>query len=165
MKNRPFLTALWRTALFGSALAACQPGLALRPAVTTHHRSLAQEEKNRALVLYFSEQVFNQHNFDVAEKLLAENYIQHNPRIPDGRAGFIAAFKRISAANPAQHSEVIRTATDGDLVFVHVHSTDGTPKNDLAIVNIFRVENGKIAEHWDVIQPVVADTANGHTMF
>ena len=53
----------------------------------------------------------------------------------------------------------------GDLVWLHVHSTNGAGDRGRAIVDIFRVENGRIAEHWDVVQPVPEKSANGNTMF
>ena len=59
----------------------------------------------------------------------------------------------------------VRSAADGDLVFLHVHSTGNPQDRGNAIVDIFRVDHGKIAEHWDVIEPVPEHAANDNTMF
>lgn len=157
-----------RFALALAALCVLQPAAsaAAEPAAAAaSHRDLAQEARNLALVLEFSEAVFNRHDLSVAERLLAEDYIQHNPRMASGRAAFVAYFTGMMASRPTVRSQTVRTATSGDLVFVHAHSSDGSGKGDLAIVNIYRVANGKIAEHWDVVQPVPENAANTNTMF
>ncbi|SKW40691.1 Uncharacterised protein [Mycobacteroides abscessus subsp. massiliense] len=60
---------------------------------------------------------------------------------------------------------MVRSAVDGDLVYLHVHSTNDPQDRGQAVVDIFRVDGGKIVEHWDVIQDVPAESANGNTMF
>jgi predicted SnoaL-like aldol condensation-catalyzing enzyme len=163
---RSSFIALATLSLFGAAAAA--PALAANggvPAPAAHKRDLAQEEENRALVLRFSDIVFNQHDLARAKPMMTENYIQHHPRVATGREAFLAFFAKVIAEHPQAHSEVVRSATDGDLVFVHVRSTGGPSNNGVALVNIFRVENGKIAEHWDVVQPVPDTSANDNTMF
>jgi predicted SnoaL-like aldol condensation-catalyzing enzyme len=128
-------------------------------------RDLAREDANRRLVLEFYEGVFVRKDLSVAERLLTEGYIQHNPRVPNGRAAFIAVFGRIFAANPGSRSRLLRSATDGDLVFIH-HLAQSTPEErGRVIVDIFRVENGRIAEHWDVIQDVPETTVSGNTVY
>ena len=139
---------------------------ATQAAPTGMARDAALEAKNLAIVLEFQEKVFNQHDMRVADRLLTDNYIQHNPRIPNGKAAFISFFSKLGVMQPTRHSDIIRSAVNGDLVFVHIHSSDGTGKGDAAIVNIYRIENGKIAEHWDVVQPVPEGASvNGNTMF
>jgi len=128
-------------------------------------RNLAQEEQNRTLVLDFSERVFNQHDLSTANTVLAPNYLQHNPRVPNGPAAFIKFFTEMFKQYPESHSTIARSAVDGELVYVHTHSTNDPQDRGLAIVNIFRVVNGKIVEHWDVIQPVPEQSVNGNTMF
>lgn len=146
---------------FAVALFLLAPSLApAQPA-----RDLVQEEKNRALVLEFYEAVFVRHDLTAADRVLAETYIQHNPRVPDGRAAFVAVFTRMFAANPAARARVVRSATDGDLVYLHVHTKSSPEDRGRAIVDIFRVAGGRIVEHWDVIQEVPEAAANGNTMF
>ena len=141
------------------------PALLLPAAARAQSRDLAREEANRRLVLDFYEAVFIRRDITAAERFLSEGYIQHNPLVPDGRAPFIAAFTRIFAANPQGSSRIIRSATDGDLVWLHVHSRSNPADRGRAITDIFRVEAGRIVEHWDVIQPVPETAANGNTMF
>lgn len=125
----------------------------------------AQEAHNLALVLRFSELAFNQHDTDAAGAMLAEDYIQHNPRMASGRAAFLGFIRATAAARPNFKSVILRSAAGGDLVWTHVKLSDGSGKGDIALVNIFRVANGKIVEHWDVVQPVPETSANTNTMF
>ncbi|WP_426959224.1 nuclear transport factor 2 family protein [Muricoccus radiodurans] len=135
------------------------------PALAQPARDLAQEERNRRLVIDFYEAVFVRHDLTVAERVLSEGYIQHNPRVPDGRAAFVAAFTRIFAANPEARSRIVRSAAEGDLVYLHVHARSNAADRGRAIADIFRVAGDRIVEHWDVIQEVPESAANGNTMF
>lgn len=132
----------------------------------TGTRDLAVEEANRQLVVSFYNQVFNEHDVAGASQVVADDYIQHNPTVATGKTAFVEFATGLLAANPGAHGRVIRSAAEGDLVWLHVHAggnEDGT--GGLAIIDIFRVEDGKIAEHWDVLQPVPAEAANKNTMF
>ncbi|WP_018916934.1 nuclear transport factor 2 family protein [Vreelandella zhanjiangensis] len=128
-------------------------------------RDLEAEEANRALVIQFYNQFFNEHETEQSSLVLAEDYIQHNPDVPDGKAPFVDYFAGYFQENPDYQSEIVRSATDGDLVWLHVHSTNGDDDRGEAVVDIFRVENEMIVEHWDVIQSVPEEAANDNTMF
>jgi predicted SnoaL-like aldol condensation-catalyzing enzyme len=128
-------------------------------------RDLAQEEANRKLVLDFYDQVFVKHEVEKAAVVLADDYIQHNPLVPTGKAPFVNFFTGFFKANPQAKGLTVRSATDGDLVFLHNHATTSENDRGRAIVDIFRVKDGKIVEHWDVIQPVPETAANTNTMF
>jgi predicted SnoaL-like aldol condensation-catalyzing enzyme len=128
-------------------------------------RDLAQEEANRKLVLDFYDQVFVKHEVEKAAVVLADDYIQHNPLVPTGKAPFVNFFTGFFKTNPQAKGRTVRSATDGDLVFLHNHSTTNENDRGRAIVDIFRVKDGKIVEHWDVIQPVPETAANTNTMF
>ncbi|MCU1717904.1 nuclear transport factor 2 family protein [Pseudomonas sp. 5P_3.1_Bac2] len=128
-------------------------------------RDLAQEEANRALVLSFYNQFFNEHDTAAASKLITDDYRQHNPHVPDGKAPMVEYFTEFFKTYPDARAKVVRSATDGDLVYLHVHSTDSKTDRGVALVDIFRVEDGRIVEHWDVIQPVPEKAANTNTMF
>lgn len=125
----------------------------------------AQEEANRQAVLAFYEKGLNQKDADAALKYVGDRYVQHNPNAADGPDGFrqFIAFLRDKA--PASHSEIKKSFVDGDFVILHVHSvrTPGTRGN--AIVDIFRLEHGKIVEHWDTVQAIPENPANSNTMF
>lgn len=126
---------------------------------------LAQEETNRTLVVDFYNAFFNDHDISAAERFVAEDYIQHNPSVPDGRAPIITFFSDNFQKNPERSSRIVRSAADGDLVWLHVESKQNASDRGVAVVDIFRVEDGKIVEHWDVIQPVPETAANDNTMF
>lgn len=131
----------------------------------TEARDLAVEQKNLALVSRFYDDFFNRHNIEAAD-IVAEGYIQHNPDVADGKEPFVTYFAGYFKENPESRAKIIRAATFGDFVYLHVHATNGT-KDPLgqAVLDIFRVEDGKITEHWDVIQTVPAKALNKNTMF
>lgn len=128
-------------------------------------RDLALEEANRTLVLDFYERFFNQHQVEQAARVVADDYKQHNPDVPDGKAPFVSYFEGFFKENPESRARIVRSATDDDLVYLHVHSTNSADDRGQAVVDIFRVKAGKIVEHWDVIQDVPQESANDNTMF
>lgn len=155
------LVGLMSATVAGAALQGAPLPAAGTSAAASHH---ALEQKNLKLVLDFSEAVFNRHEMSWAERYIPENYIQHNPLVADGRAGFIAYFKKMAALHPDSHSVILHSTVDGDLVWTHVHvSEPGKP--GVVLVNIFRVANGMIVEHWDVVQPIPVTSANSNTMY
>ncbi len=150
--------------LKSTALAAMISAAPLSVLAETSERDLATEEANRALVVEFYDQFFNEHNI-AASDVIAEDYIQHNPNIPDGKAPLVSFFSGYFAENPESRARIVRSAADGDLVWLHVQSTNGEEDLGEAVVDIFRVEDGMIVEHWDVIQTVPSEAANSNTMF
>ena len=150
--------------LKSTALAAMISAAPLSVLAETSERDLATEEANRALVVEFYDQFFNEHNI-AASDVIAEDYIQHNPNVPDGKAPLVSFFSGYFAENPESRARIVRSATDGDLVWLHVQSTNGEEDLGEAVVDIFRVEDGMIVEHWDVIQTVPSEAANSNTMF
>ncbi len=123
-----------------------------------------KETRNEGIVMEFIDNVFIAKNVSAAVNYLEEDYVQHNPMVPTGREAFINAFTQIFEQNSNFDYQVQRTYSDGDSVIVHSFSPD--EENGNAVVDIFRVnENGKIAEHWDVIQPIPNNPANNNTMF
>ncbi|MDO5652379.1 MAG: nuclear transport factor 2 family protein [Moraxella sp.] len=126
-----------------------------------------QTERNKANVLAFYEMAFNQHKVQQAVNLyVGDKYLQHNPTVADGGQAFVNAFAPFLAENAGSRAVVKRVAADGDLVWVHVHSTLNADDAGEAVVDIFRLDNdGKIIEHWDVIQAVPSETASGRSMF
>lgn len=150
-------------------LAACSndntaPETAEVSASSASGRDVATEEANHELVVDFYESFFVDHDISAAD-VIADDYIQHNPFVPDGKAPFVGFFEQSFKDNPDSKGEVIRSATDGDLVYLHVHSNDNADDLGTAGVDIFRVEDGMIVEHWDVNQPVPDESANENTMF
>lgn len=97
------------------------------------------------------------------ERHVADEYIQHNPAAGNGREDAIALIERLSAT-PGFNPAVKRIVAEGDLVAVHMHIQFETHPG-LAVMDMFRLEKGKIVEHWDVIQDVPAPSASKSSMF
>lgn len=139
----------------------------IMPDPSIHHpqRDLQQENANLELVYQFYNQFFNLHQTDAAIKVVAENYKQHNPYVADGRKAFVDYFTEKFKSFPQSQAKISQYGSYGDRVFLRVESKDGPNIASEAVVDIFRVVNGKIVEHWDSVQTVPADAANNNTMF
>ena len=122
-------------------------------------------EKNRTIVSRFVELFYVQRDVRRAfETYVADDYLQHNPNIPDGRAAAIAALEPLFS-KPSARFEVKRVLVDGDLAAVHLYGRGSDTEAGSAVVDLFRLKGGKIVEHWDVLQPMPAKAANAHPMF
>jgi predicted SnoaL-like aldol condensation-catalyzing enzyme len=127
----------------------------MNPASTT--------EANKKLVLAAIKGVFVDRDPTVLDRLFSPDYRQHNPQIPNGPA----AIKGLMASLAKEFKyEMGYVAAEGDLVMIHGRYTGWGPKPMIA-VDIFRVSDGKVAEHWDVMQEEVpaTKTASGNAMF
>lgn len=98
---------------------------------------------------------------------VGKEYLQHNPMVADGGQAFIDTFAPFLKQNPQSRASVKRVIAEGDLVALHVHSQLSPEDKGEAVVDIFRFDkDGKIVEHWDVIQVVPKEkTASGRGMF
>jgi predicted SnoaL-like aldol condensation-catalyzing enzyme len=142
------------------------PASAQTPPPAASGSRTATEAENARIVTAFYELAFNQHRPTEAARLyIGDRYIQHNPHVPNGAEAFYGYFEGFFRENPQSRVTIHRVIVDGDLVVLHLHSQETPDDPGRAIVDIFRVENGKIVEHFDVIQDVPATTANGNTMF
>jgi predicted SnoaL-like aldol condensation-catalyzing enzyme len=124
-----------------------------------------QERRNRDVVLDFYESGVNRRDYAAAIGHLGARYIQHNPTARDGPEGLREYFTRIAAQYPDFRVEIRRVFIEGDMVAVHVRSFNGPTKNGAAGVDIFRLDGGKIVEHWNVIQPIPDEMPHPNTMF
>ena len=124
----------------------------------------ADPETNKKVVLDFFKKGLNQKDFEAAAKHFGPRYIQHNPGAPDSIDGFKAfiAMRKEKFPTPRARSSDF---AEGDFVILHVHGVREPGERGVAIVDIFRLENGKIVEHWDVVQPVPEKPANNNGMF
>jgi predicted SnoaL-like aldol condensation-catalyzing enzyme len=139
--------------------------LALASSAAMAATSEAQQETNRKAVLAFYEKGLNQKDADAALAYVGDRYVQHNPGAADGAEGFRKFIAFLREKFPNSHSEIKRSFVDGDYVILHVHAVREPGTRGTAIVDIFKLENGKIVEHWDVSQPIPENPANGNTMF
>jgi predicted SnoaL-like aldol condensation-catalyzing enzyme len=124
-----------------------------------------QQERNKMTVVDFYEKGLNQKDFEAASKYFGPRYTQHNPNAADGPEGFKALLQFLKEKFPASRSEIKRVFADGDYVILHVHAVREPGTRGVAIVDIFKLENGKIVEHWDVVQPIPEKAANANGMF
>ena len=125
----------------------------------------AQQEANRKIVLDFYEKGLNQKDADAAIAYMGNRYVQHNPNAADGPEGLRKFIAFLREKFPNSRSEIKRSFVDGDYVILHVHAVREPGTRGSAIVDIFKLENGKIVEHWDVVQPIPENPANSNTMF
>ena len=122
------------------------------------------QEANKKVVLDFYQQMFGDKDISAVDKYILPDYIQHNPGVADGSEAFKSAAVEWFRAAPKTKIDVQHIAADGDLVFLHVRdkNANGTV---ISTIDIFRLDRGKIAEHWDVRQQVPVKAANNHPMF
>jgi predicted SnoaL-like aldol condensation-catalyzing enzyme len=124
-----------------------------------------QEQANIKSVKAFYDAALNKLDYEAASKYLGAGYKQHNPTAADGPEGLKGFIAYLKANFPQTHSEITQAFADGDYVILRVHSVrvPGTLGN--AIVDIFRLQDGKVVEHWDSVQPIPDKAANTNTMF
>ncbi len=102
---------------------------------------------------------------EAIEKYVGDIYIQHNPRLGNGKAAFIEYFKRMAIDYPGKKVNIKKAIAEDNFVVLHCHQHSPGDK-DYTGIHIFRFnENGKIGEHWDVLQVIPDNPANENTMF
>ena len=126
------------------------------------HDSQANKENAKA----FYDLMFNQSEPRQAiERFVGADYRQHNPHVGDGKEAFIEYFERMKRDYPGKSVRFVRTVAEEDLVVLHCHQS-WPGDHDYAGIDIFRFDDdGKIVEHWDVLQIVPEESANANTMF
>lgn len=125
----------------------------------------AQEQANHDLVIEMYNKVLIAMDSTAVDRYIAPEYVQHSslaePTI-DALKGFL---DRVRVESPNARQTIHRSFVDGDHVIVHTHVVRWPADPGLAVVDIFRCENGMIVEHWDVIQDVPAQPVNANSMF
>jgi predicted SnoaL-like aldol condensation-catalyzing enzyme len=140
--------------------------VALAAAYSMNSDAKTTLDANKEVVTSFYKLAFNDHKPAAAvEKYVGAEYTQHNPMVADGSLAFIDFVNGFVAKNPHLHVDIKRVIAEGDLVVTHVLITTSDNDRGVAAMDIFRLEEGKIVEHWDVVQPVPDKPANENGMF
>jgi predicted SnoaL-like aldol condensation-catalyzing enzyme len=123
-------------------------------------------ERNKQTVVEFYELAFNDKQPEEAVKrYVGPQYIQHNPQAPDGADAFIGFVTGFAGQFPDLQIEIKRVLGENDLVVTHGLIKTSAQGPGTVAADFFRLENGKIVEHWDVLQPFPETSANDHPMF
>ena len=126
----------------------------------------ALEETNLEKAIYCMDLLENQHDLEAARReCFAETYIQHSPHVPDGRDAVLNLFATRFENYPDFAIEIKRTGADGNLVWIHLHAKRTPDVLGNAVINIFRMNDGKFVEHWNVGQVVPEKSKNNNTIF
>jgi predicted SnoaL-like aldol condensation-catalyzing enzyme len=137
----------------------------LRKAAGKEPSVAAQLAHNKKLVLDFYRKLIGDKDYEAARVYMGTEYRQHAPYATDGHAGIAEWVRKFKEGFPQHHYEVKKVIAEGDLVVLHLHGKSGPHPHGESVVDIFRIQDGKVVEHWDVIQPIPEHADNANTMF
>jgi predicted SnoaL-like aldol condensation-catalyzing enzyme len=135
----------------------------LRNAIQTLSNNEKQLEANKKMVADFYQELFGDKNVEAIDKYISDTYIQHNPGLPDGKNALKQGATQWFKGAAKEKIDIQHLGADGNFVYIHTKTKMGDKTS--SVIDIFRIEHGKIAEHWDVIQEVPKTSANPHPMF
>ena len=127
-------------------------------------RDFKQEEANKKMVAFFYQKLFGDLDLTVIDQYIVPNYIQHNPDATDGREALKKVLTEWFKTRKKGKINIQHIGADGDFVYLHLKNKlpNGTLESN---IDIFRIRNNKIVEHWDVAQAVPEHSVNPHPMF
>ena len=149
--NRIILTAATVIAIFGIAISQTIK----KPQTKTSNK---MEQTNKSIAQTFITKGFNEKDMAIIDKLVADNYIQHNSGSGDGKEALKGMLQYISPK-----VEIVRSLAEGEYVLQHNKSTGWGDANTYITFDVFRIRDNKIVEHWDIMQAMVEKTASGRT--
>jgi predicted SnoaL-like aldol condensation-catalyzing enzyme len=124
-----------------------------------------EEKRNKEIAIAFYNAALNEKDWEKAKSYIGDTYIQHNQAAVDGLEGIRSHVAMLKERFPQNHGEIKRAFADGDFVILHILSKRSPDMRGNAIVDMFRLKDGKVVEHWDVVQPVPEKAANENGMF
>lgn len=111
------------------------------------------ENQNKRVIEAFYKEFFNEHIIEAADKYVREDYIQHNPGVDQGREALKSAFADKFIAHPEFRLDIKMMIAEKDMVAVYLKNVGPDGETNARVVDIYRLEDGMLAEHWDVLQP------------
>lgn len=125
----------------------------------------SETERNRKVIEDFARTFYEKRDVETAFKAhVVPDYVQHNPGIADGRQAAIDALKPMFS-RPGAQFDVKRIVVDGQYAVIHLFGRGDPATRGAAVADIYRLKDGKIVEHWDILQPLPEKSANPHPMF
>ncbi|MFM1887400.1 MAG: hypothetical protein RL026_2557 [Pseudomonadota bacterium] len=125
----------------------------------------ARLARNKKLVLAFYEAMIGRKDPEAAKRYMGDQYVQHSAYAEDGFEGVAAFARKFKADFPDHRYEVKKVIAEGDFVVLHLLGINGMSPHGEQVVDIFRVRDGKVVEHWDVIQAIPGDSRNPNGTF
>jgi predicted SnoaL-like aldol condensation-catalyzing enzyme len=122
-----------------------------------------QARRNKEMIAEYYHTALNKKDFAAARSYIGASYTQHNPEIENGPEGLAKFIEWAKAELPDLRVDFLRMIADGD--FVVMHNRGNNSPGTKAVVDIFRIDQGKVVEHWDVLQDVPDTASNSNTMF
>ena len=120
---------------------------------------------NERMIREFYDVVFNGHDIAATVRYMRPDYIQHNPGVGQGRAAFMEAFDAKFKAVPTFHLDIKRIICQDDMAAVHLHAVGLPGKNEAVVCDIYRLQDGLLAEHWDILMPISPDKIGNNDYF
>ena len=123
------------------------------------------EAQNKAIAIAFYDAALNEKDWSKAKQYLGPRYTQHSIYMQDGAAGLEGLVDRLKSQFPDNRGEIKQAFVDGDMVALHLHVTRYAGHPGWSVIELMRVENAKVVEHWDIFEPVPERAANSRGMF